>query len=112
MGYDEMKRLGMVIGIREDKIDEYKRLHAAVWPDVLQNLTDLNCKNYSIYFRDNLLFSYMEYCGDDYDRDMKLMAANKTVQKWWAVCTPCQIPMANRKKGEWWAPMEEVFHHD
>ena len=107
-----MKRLGMVIGIKEDKIDEYKRLHAEVWPDVLQNLTDLNCKNYSIYLRHNLLFSYMEYWGDDYDRDMRLMANNKTVQEWWAVCTPCQIPMPNRKKGEWWAPMEEVFHHD
>ena len=59
-----------------------------------------------------MLFSYMEYWGDDYDRDMRLMANNKTVHEWWAVCTPCQIPMPNRKKGEWWAPMEEVFHHD
>ena len=107
-----MKRLGMVIGIREDKVEEYKRLHANVWPDVLQNLTDLNCKNYSIFLRGNLLFSYMEYWGDNYDRDMRLMAENKTVQKWWAICTPCQIPMADRKKGEWWAPMEEVFYHE
>ena len=59
-----------------------------------------------------LLFSYMEYWGDNFDRDMKLMANNKTVKKWWAVCTPCQIPLPDRKKGEWWAAMEEVFHHD
>ena len=31
-----MKRFGMVIGIQPDKIEEYKKLHAAVWPDVLK----------------------------------------------------------------------------
>ena len=34
-----MKRIGMTIGIRPDKIDEYKKLHANVWPEVLKNLT-------------------------------------------------------------------------
>ncbi|HUV95144.1 MAG TPA: L-rhamnose mutarotase, partial [Anaerolineae bacterium] len=30
-----MKRYGMVIGVKLDKLEEYKRLHAAVWPGVL-----------------------------------------------------------------------------
>ena len=107
-----MRRLGMVIGIKEEKVEEYKKLHEEVWPEVLKNLTYLNCRNYSIYLKDNLLFSYMEYYGDNYDRDMKLMAENKSVQEWWKVCGPHQIPMKDRKKGEWWSPMEEVFHHD
>ena len=107
-----MKRLGMIIGIKENRIEEYKKLHEEVWPQVLENLTSLNCRNYSIFLRGNLLFSYMEYCGDDYDRDMKLMSDNKAVQEWWAVCGPCQEPMQNRKNGDWWSPMEEVFHHD
>ena len=107
-----MKRLGMIIGIKENRVEEYKKLHAEVWPQVLENLTELNCRNYSIFLRGNLLFSYMEYCGDDYDRDMKLMSDNKAVQEWWAVCGPCQEPMQNRKKGDWWSLMEEVFHHD
>ena len=107
-----MKRLGMVIGIKKNKIEEYKKLHSEVWPKVLKNLTDLNCRNYSIYLRDNLLFSYMEYHGNDYDRDMNLMAENKAVQEWWALCGPCQVPMRNKKNGEWWSPMEEVFHHN
>ena len=36
-----MIRLGMTLGVREDKIDEYKRLHANVWPEILDNLTCL-----------------------------------------------------------------------
>ena len=42
----------------------------------------------------------------------KLMANNPKVQEWWSNCKPCQIPDPNRKKGEWWTVMEEVFHHD
>ena len=106
-----MKRLGMVIGIKKNKIEEYKKLHSEVWPKVLKNLTDLICRNYSIYIG-NLLFSYMEYHGNDYDRDMNLMAENKAVQEWWALCGPCQVPMRDKKNGEWWSPMEEVFHHN
>ncbi len=107
-----MRRVGMLIGIKRDKIEEYKRLHAKVWPEVLKNLTELNCKYYSIYLYDNILFGYMEYHGEDYERDMKLMAENKKVQEWWKVCSPCQEPMASRKSGEWWSEMQEVFHHD
>lgn len=73
-----MKRYGMVIGIKPEKIEEYKLLHAAVWPDVLSMIKDCNIHNYSIYLRDNLLFSYFEYTGDDFEADMEKMAADPT----------------------------------
>ena len=37
-----VQRYGMVIGLNADKIGEYKKLHAAVWPDVLQQITECN----------------------------------------------------------------------
>jgi len=111
-----MKRYGSVIGLRESKLREYKKLHAAVWPGVLAMIRKCNICNYSIYLRKvaghYLLFSYFEYVGRDFAADMAKMAADPTTQKWWSVCTPCQIPLADRKKGEWWADMEEVFHQD
>lgn len=107
-----MKRYGSVIGIRPEKLEEYKRLHAAVWPDVLKMIKDCNIRNYSIYFKDGYLFSYFEYVGNDFDGDMAKMAADETTQKWWAVCKPCQDALPTRKPGEWWADMEEVFHCD
>ena len=54
----------------------------------------------------------MEYHGENYEKDMELMAQNEKVKEWWAICKPCQIPLQNRKEGEWWSLMEEVFHHD
>ena len=107
-----MKRYGMVINLRPEKIEEYKNLHAAVWSEVQQKITECNIRNYSIYLKDNTLFSYFEYIGDNFDADMAKMAADPTTQKWWDVCKPCQQPIENCEEGEWWAEMEEVFHQD
>jgi L-rhamnose mutarotase len=112
-----MKRYGWVIGVKEDKIDEYKELHAAVWPEVLDMIKQCNISNYSIYMRKlpdgrNYLFSYLEYTGSDFDADMAKMAADPMTQKWWDVCMPCQEPLPDKAEGEWWADMEEVFHID
>jgi L-rhamnose mutarotase len=109
-----MQRMGQVIGLNAEKIAEYKRLHAAVWPDVLKMITACNIRNYSIFLKEpeNLLFAYFEYHGTDFAADMAKMADDKTTQDWWAVCMPCQAPLATRAEGEWWAGMEEVFHHD
>ena len=112
-----MKRYGSVIGVRAEKLEEYKRLHAAVWPDVLKMIKDCHVRNYSIYLRKlpddrHYLFSYFEYTGVDFQADMARMAADPTTQKWWAVCMPCQEPLSDRAPGAWWADMEEVFHCD
>lgn len=104
-----MKRYGQVIKVKPDKIDEYKKLHAAVWSEVKKMIADCNIRNYSIYLKDGFIFSYYEYVGSDYDMDMKKMAADPITQKWWEVCEPCQEPTENREAGEWWTNMEEVF---
>ena len=107
-----MQRYGMVIQVNPDKFQEYKQLHAEVWPDVLKMIKECNIRNYSIYHKDGYLFSYFEYIGDDFESDMSKMAADPTTQKWWDVCKPCQQPLETRAEGEWWASMEEVFHCD
>jgi L-rhamnose mutarotase len=112
-----MKRYGMVIGVREEKLAEYKKLHAAVWPDVLKMIKACHIRNYSIYLRklpdgQHYLFSYFEYTGSDFAADMAKMAADPTTQRWWSVCIPCQKALDDRASAEWWANMEEVFHQD
>ena len=107
-----MRRYGMAIKVRPEKLDEYKRLHENVWPDVLKMIGECNISNYSIYLKDGFLFSYFEYTGDEFESDMAKMAADPTTQKWWAVCKPCQEPLESSAEGEWWADMEEVFHCD
>ena len=107
-----MRRFGQVIGVKPEKFEEYKKYHAAVWPEVLKMITSCNIRNYSIFHKDGMLFAYMEYIGDDFDADMKKMAADPKTQEWWAIMEPMQQPIENRKEGEWWANMEELFHLD
>jgi L-rhamnose mutarotase len=107
-----MQRYGMVLRLRPEATEEYKRYHTAVWPQVLATITASNIRNYSIYFKDGYLFSYFEYHGSDFQADMDRMAADKTTQEWWAVMKPMQDPLPTRQPGAWWADMEEVFHID
>ena len=105
-----MTRYGMMIRIKPGCEEEYRRYHAAVWPEVLEMIRECRIENYSIYWKDDLLFSYFEYHGDDFNGDMARMAAHAKTREWWAIMEPMQQPVESRKPGEWWAAMEEVFH--
>jgi L-rhamnose mutarotase len=109
-----MHRMGMMIGIKPDMIDEYKRLHAAAWPAVLEQIRGSNIRNYTIFLREpeNLLFGYWEYHGSDFEGDMAAMAADPETREWWTHTDPCQTPLARRKGNEQWSMMEAVFHTD
>ena len=109
-----MKRYGSIIGLKPEAIAEYKRLHAAVWPEVLAMISACHIRNYSIFLKEpeNLLFAYFEYHGTDWAADQAKMAADPKTQEWWSICMPMQAPLATRKEGEWWAEMENVFHVD
>lgn len=105
-----MKRYGRAIKIKPERFEEYKKIHSEVWPEVLKTITECNIKNFSIYHKDGWLFSYFEYMGNDFEKDMRKMAKDPVSQKWQEICGDMQIPPENRKDGEWWAVMEEVFH--
>jgi len=113
----KVQRCGSVIGLRPEKIEYYKKLHAAAWPGVLKMIKQCNIRNYSIYLREVepgkfYLFSYFEYTGKNFEADMAKMAADATTQEWWKECNPCQLPIPTARQGEWWSTMEEVFHLD
>jgi L-rhamnose mutarotase len=112
----KVQRYGSVIGLRPDQVAEYKKLHANVWPVVLEQIRKSNIRNYSIYLAEingqPYLFSYFEYTGQNYDADMAAMARDPKTQEWWTRCKPCQVPLPNRKEGEWWMTIPEVFHYD
>ena len=109
-----VRRMGVVIGVRPEKLDEYKRLHASPWPEMNAALSAANIRNYSIYLREPemLLFGYWEYVGTDYAGDMKRLDSLAISRQWLALTDPCQAPLASAAAGEWWAPMPEIFHLD
>ena len=114
---EKVVRYGAVIGVKPEKLDYYKELHANPWPAVNSALQKANIRNYSIFltqFDDGkwYLFSYFEYAGDDFETDMKKLAEDGEVKRWWKETDPCQTGLENRKAGDWWKNMEELYHLD
>jgi len=107
-------RMAAMIRLRPERVEEYERLHAAVWPDVLAMIATCHMRNYSIFLRrpEMLLFATWEYHGADWAADTARMKADAATQRWWELTDPCQEPLGSCASGEWWAPMEEVFHTD
>ncbi|NQX39937.1 L-rhamnose mutarotase [Pedobacter steynii] len=113
----DVKRFGSVTGLKPEKLEYYKRLHADAWPAVLKKIKECNIRNYSIYLQKigdgYYLFSYFEYTGANFDADMKKMAGDPDTQRWWKETDPCQQPLPETAaKKQIWTNMEQVFHTD
>lgn len=72
-----MERMGHVIRLKPAALDEYRRLHAAVWPEILEIILACNIANYSIflYEPEMLMFAYWDYVGADFAADMAKLRA-------------------------------------
>ena len=111
-----MKRVGQVIHLKPEHYAEYARIHASVWPEVLDTIHKANIRNYSIYHWNGTLFAYFEYVGADFEADMANIAADPKTREWWQFTDPMQAPVQGNSSGSteggWWTDMEELFHTD
>ena len=105
-------RYGQILHLKPGARDTYVQYHANVWPEVKQAIHDANIRNYSVFLKDEVLFAYFEYIGDDLNADWARMVNNPKMKEWWAIMQPMQEPLPSRAAGEWWAEMEEAFHMD
>jgi L-rhamnose mutarotase len=105
-----LQRVAQTIRLRPELREEYLRLHAAVWPGVEAALRAANIRNYSIFLRDDTLFAYFEYWGDDLARDMEAIGADPETQRWWRLTDPCQEPWPDRGTGGNWSDLALVWH--
>lgn len=103
-------RVGQVIRLAPEAIEEYERLHAEVWPSVLDRITRSGIRNYSIFRYGTLLFATFDFVGDDFAAAMAAMAADSETRRWWALCEPMQKPVDEHEPGEWWHTVPEIFH--
>jgi len=105
-----VKRVGMVIGVHEDKIAKYKQLHADSNPGVRDLLSKYHMQNFSIYLQridgKYYEFGYYEYTGKNYEADMAQMGREPRTIEWLKVCDPLQKPLPGSKS---WTKMERVY---
>lgn len=105
-----MQRVAFVLKVKPDMLEEYKRRHAAVWPEMLQALRETGWHNYSLYMRpDGTLFGYLE--TPDFDRAREEMVRRDVNARWQAEMAPF-FESISGAPDEAMVPLEEVFHLD
>ncbi len=95
-----MRRYGMVIGLRDEREADYRRVHQG--PGVRDLLREANIRNFNIFqhrLPDGKLyeFGYYEYVGTDHADDMAKLDAHPRHAEWLRLCDPMQLPLPAEK---------------
>jgi L-rhamnose mutarotase len=109
-----MKRVGFLLKVKEEMIEEYKRRHAAVWPEMLDAITRSGWHNYSLFLReDGLLFGYFE-TPDSFEMALENLGSEEVNTRWQEYMKGF-FEAASRGTGradENMVELQEVFHLD
>ena len=107
-----MKKYCLCLDLKNDPvlIEEYKRYHRKVWPEIKENIIASGIRSMEIYNIQNRLFMIME-TRDDFSFEQKaaMDAANPRVQEWEDLMLTFQQPLPGSAPGEKWAMMDRIF---
>ena len=104
-----IQRYGMAVRLKDEKRQYYIDNHANVWPEVLEELKKINVQNYSIFLKEDFMFGYLEYTGNDFDGDMGKMRQIPIVDKWTKLMIDCFNPFPNNDDNDSWVMMDQIF---
>ncbi len=106
-----MKRICFLLQVKPDRLDEFKRRHRTVWPEMLNALRETGWKNYSLFLReDGLLVGYLE--TEDFERARAGMASSEVNERWQREMKDFFVQPAGLLPDRAMAPLEEIFHLD
>ena len=103
-----MQRICFLLKVKPAMLDEYKRRHAAVWPEMLEALSRTGWHNYSLFMReDGLLVGYLE--TDDFQAAVSRMEQEPVNARWQAEMGPLFEALEGQRPDEAMKPLEQVF---
>ena len=102
-----MERIGFSMRLLPDSEAEYRRRHAAVWPELLADLRSAGARNYSIFLRGDDLFAYLEV--DDFTAFTEAMATSEANARWQEQMAALIDPLTDPATG-FHRRLDEVFH--
>ena len=111
---ENFKRVGMVVKIKKDMLEEYKELHTDNNPGVRHLLTKYHMRNFSIFLVQLAdggwyEFGYYEYWGTDLEGDMSKLDLEPENIKWLEVCGPMQEGILPNQEG--WKIMDRIYYN-
>lgn len=109
-----VKRYAAAIELRPEMEQEYRSLHANVWPEVVAAIKKANIRNFNIFLAEiagkKYLVNTFEYTGDHAQKDFAALAEDPTTRdRWWPLTDACQKRLPGTPEGEQWKPIEMVM---
>jgi len=106
-----VQRICFVLHIRPEKIAEYRKRHASVWPAMLEALRNAGWKNYSLFLQaDGLLIGYFE--TEDFAISQQKMQTANVNAEWQREMAHYFVSLRESAPGQSMIPLDEVFHLD
>ena len=107
-----MKRVCFILKVKENHINEYKKYHKEVWPEMKSALTNNGWHNYSLFMRkDGLMFGYFE-AENSFEDSLRGMSKEEVNDRWQKLMSPFfEIP-EGADPDQSMVEIEEVFHLD
>ena len=99
------RRYCFLLRVRPDDMDEYRRRHVRVLPEMLRALADTGWRNYSLFLHDDgLLVGYVE--ADDLQASLAAMASTDVNRRWQAEMAPFFVGLQGGGPDEGLVPLE------
>lgn len=107
-----MQRIGIQLKVRPEKLDEYRKLHNPIWPELAKALKDAGLRNYTLWLApDGTEFGYLE-C-DDWDAACAKLAESEVHTRWQALMQNyLETPVNAGQGGQPVRMLERVFFLD
>jgi len=108
----KLKKYYLALDLKEDEklIEEYKKYHQAVWPDIIASIKDAGVEDLEIYAVGNRLFMIMTVKNTfSFEKKAAMDAANAKVQEWEGLMWKFQQALPFAEAGEKWVLMEKIF---
>jgi L-rhamnose mutarotase len=107
-----VRRICFTLQVKPDRLAEYRRRHAAVWPDMLAALRDAGWHDYSLFLRDDgLLVGY--FLTEDLDRALAAMESTEVNARWQAEMAPFFVDLPDGARPDTgFVVLDEVFNLD
>ena len=107
-----MKRIGFLLKVKADRLDEYKVHHRNVWPEMRAALSRTGWHNYSLFLRDDgLMFGYFE-TPESFAAALQGMEKEPINARWQELMKPYFEALGGARPDEAMVELEEVFHLD
>ncbi len=107
-----MQRVGFILKVRQDKLEEYKQHHKEVWPEMREALSRHGWHNYSLFLRpDGLLFGYVE-TPEGLQTAIEGMETEEINARWQKFMEPYFEALEGLRPDESMLELEEIFHLD